>query len=142
MGIPPPEKENSIIYRTLFACCFLGLTTALVPLQNPTETPSLLLHNGTLIDGTGAKRRAASVRISGDTIVEIGRLTPKPNERVIDAKGLVIAPGFIDAHSHADGGILDTPEAETQVRQGITTPIMGMSARRAARFRCTASATK
>jgi len=114
-----------MFYRSLLFCCLLALSIGLVTAQTPPVSESLLIHNGTLIDGTGAKRRSASVRISGDTIVEIGRLTPKPNERVIEAKGLVIAPGFVDAHSHADGGLLDTPEAETQVRQGITTAIVG-----------------
>jgi N-acyl-D-aspartate/D-glutamate deacylase len=44
---------------------------------------------------------------------------------VIDACGLAVAPGFIDSHSHADGGIFDDPDAETQIRQGITTAVVG-----------------
>jgi N-acyl-D-amino-acid deacylase len=88
--------------------------------------PSLLVRNGTLVDGTGAPRRKADVRITGDRLALIGdRLTPRPGERVIDARGKIVAPGFIDTHSHADGGIFETPDAESHIRQGITTAIVG-----------------
>jgi len=86
---------------------------------------STLISGGTVIDGSGAKRRLADVRIVGDTITAIGKLKAKSGEKVIDATGLIVAPGFIDAHSHADGGLLDDPDAETQVRQGITTSVVG-----------------
>src|SRR5262249_27982845 len=76
---------------------------------------SYLIKGGTLIDGTGAKSRAADVRVVGDKIAEIGTLKPKAGEEVISAGGMVVAPGFIDTHSHADGGILEMPEAETQI---------------------------
>jgi N-acyl-D-amino-acid deacylase len=86
---------------------------------------STLIQHGTVIDGTGSPRRRLDVRIVGNSISQIGNLEPLPGERVIDAAGLVVAPGFIDAHSHADGGILEDPLAETQIRQGITTAIVG-----------------
>jgi len=86
---------------------------------------SILIAGGTVVDGTGASGRRADVRISGDRIVEVGALTPRPDERVIDARGRVVAPGFIDTHSHADRGLLEMPEAESQIRQGITTAVVG-----------------
>jgi N-acyl-D-amino-acid deacylase len=89
------------------------------------EVYSILISGGAVIDGSGRPGRRADVRIIGDTIREIGRLKPVQGERVIDATGLVVAPGFIDTHSHADGGLLDDPGAETQVRQGITTSVVG-----------------
>ena len=82
-----------------------------------------------LIDGTGAKRRRADVRIMDGKIAAIGKLKAALGERVIDAKGLIVTPGFIDAHSHADGGLLEAPDAETQIRQGITTSIVGQGRR-------------
>ena len=86
----------------------------------------LLIKNGQLIDGTGAAARRADVRVSGDTIATIGEnLTAQPGERVIDADGKIVAPGFIDMHSHADRGIDEAPDASTQVMQGITTAVVG-----------------
>lgn len=107
----------------LLAC--LAALGALVPLRPQGDSTSLLIAGGTVIDGTGARGRRADVRIVGDTIAEVGNLTPRAGERVIDARGLAVAPGFIDTHSHADGGLLEMPDAETQIRQGITTAIVG-----------------
>jgi N-acyl-D-amino-acid deacylase len=86
----------------------------------------LLILNGSLIDGTGAIPRAAAIRVRADRIVEVGpALTPGADETVIDAGGLVVAPGFIDMHSHADRGIGARPDATSQILQGITTAIVG-----------------
>ncbi len=111
--------RNRLIPLLLLLCA--GSVTA----QTNKESPSLLIAGGTVVDGTGARGRRADVRITGDVITEIGSLAPKQGERVIDARGRVVAPGFIDTHSHADGGLLETPDAETQIRQGITTAIVG-----------------
>lgn len=86
---------------------------------------SILISGGTVVDGAGHAPMRADVRIEDDHISQIGKLTPRAGERVIDARGLDVAPGFIDAHSHADGGLLADPDAETQVRQGITTSVVG-----------------
>jgi N-acyl-D-amino-acid deacylase len=86
---------------------------------------AIRIVNGMVIDGTGTPARRADIRIAGDRIVAVGKLVPVRGERVLDARGLVVAPGFIDTHSHADGGLLDDPLAETQIRQGITTSVVG-----------------
>jgi N-acyl-D-amino-acid deacylase len=86
---------------------------------------SYLIRGGIVIDGTGARGQHADIRVRGDRVVEIGKLKPEPGDIVVDASGRVVSPGFIDAHSHADGGILDDPNAETQIRQGITTSCVG-----------------
>jgi N-acyl-D-amino-acid deacylase len=87
---------------------------------------SILVTGGTVIDGTGAPGRPAAIRIDGDTIVEVAPgLQPRPGERVVDARGLVVAPGFIDLHSHAARSLDRLPEAESQIRQGVTTAIVG-----------------
>ena len=86
----------------------------------------LLIANAQLIDGTGAAARRADVRVTGDTIAAVGEhLAPLPGDRIVDAAGKVLAPGFIDMHSHADRGIDETPDASTQVMQGITTAVVG-----------------
>jgi len=77
------------------------------------------------MDGTGSPGRRASVRVEGDRIAAVGELRAASGERVIDAGGLVLAPGFIDTHTHADDGLDTHPEALAVVSQGITTIIGG-----------------
>ncbi len=93
----------------------------------PAPPPTgLLIRNAELIDGTGGPARRADVRVAGDTIVAVGvRLSAEAGDRVVDARGRVLAPGFIDMHSHADRGLEEMPDAATQVRQGITTAVVG-----------------
>jgi N-acyl-D-amino-acid deacylase len=86
---------------------------------------SWLIANATLVDGTGAPARPAAVRVRGDRVLQLGDLRPLAGERVIDASGLVLAPGFIDTHSHHDRGLDEQPEALAAVSQGITTIVVG-----------------
>ncbi len=86
---------------------------------------SLLILNARVADGTGAPLRNVAVRISGDRIIAVGRLKPHKDEKVLDARGLVLAPGFIDIHNHSTEGLDSDPLAETQIAQGITTAIQG-----------------
>lgn len=95
---------------------FLGASESAPP-------PTLRIVNARLIDGTGAPARLGSLRISGDRIAAVGDLEPLPGEPVFDAKGLVLAPGFVDTHSHAD--VAGIPEALGAVSQGITTVVLG-----------------
>ena len=103
---------------------FLGLL--LVFAQGNPRPPGILIQHAQLIDGTGAPARRADVRVTGDAIVAVAdSLSPQSGERVIDAAGKVVAPGFIDMHSHADRGLDEMPDASTQVLQGITTAVVG-----------------
>jgi len=87
---------------------------------------SILIQGGTIIDGTGKPGYRADLRIEGTRIIEIKpNLTPRPGEKILDAKGFVVSPGFIDAHSHASGGIEAEPTAISQLTQGITTAVVG-----------------
>jgi N-acyl-D-amino-acid deacylase len=87
--------------------------------------PEVLITNALVVDGTGSPGRRVSVRVQGDRIAAVGDLQPQSSERVIDAGGLVLAPGFIDTHSHADDGLANHPDALAVVSQGITTIIGG-----------------
>lgn len=107
----------------LWFCVVLAL--ALLPLFSQPKPVSFLIVNAQLADGTGAPLRKANVRVAYNHIMGIGQLAPEKDEPTIDAKGLVLAPGFIDIHNHSDEGILDDPLAETQIAQGITSLIVG-----------------
>lgn len=91
--------------------------------QNPTY--DLIIRNGRIIDGAGNPWFRADVAVQGDRIAAVGNLANATARRVIDAKGLIVAPGFIDIHTHARRGIFDVPTAENYVRQGVTTLIEG-----------------
>ena len=80
----------------------------------------LLIQNATIIDGTGAPRYRASLGIIGERIAAIGDLSGTA-ERLIDAHGLALSPGFVDPHSHVDLNVLVHPLAENLIMQGVTT---------------------
>jgi N-acyl-D-amino-acid deacylase len=84
----------------------------------------LILRGGTVLDGSGAPKRRADVAVTGGRISEIGE-TVTGGSREIDVSGLVVCPGFIDLHSHADFTVLGAPEAVTQSAQGVTTLVTG-----------------
>src|SRR5207247_9094085 len=89
------------------------------------EPYSLRLRNGRIVDGTGSPWYRGDVAIRGDTIVRIAPSISEPATRVIDLGGQVIAPGFIDIHTHARRGIFDVPTADNYIRQGVTTVMEG-----------------
>ena len=89
------------------------------------ESTDLLIKNVTIIDGSGSDRYLADVRIRKQRIEEIGQLERKNNEIIFQGNGLILSPGFIDTHSHADGDILSHPDALAAISQGITTVIVG-----------------
>ncbi len=93
---------------------------------------STLIVNAKVIDGSGAPARAASVRIDKDRIVAVGALKAAPGEAVVDAKGLTLAPGFIDAHSHHDRQAERTPDMAMLAAQGVTTIVVGQDGESAA----------
>jgi predicted amidohydrolase YtcJ len=86
-----------------------------------------VLRGGTIIDGTGAPRRPADLAVRGDRIVAIGSFATDPAARVIDVKSLVVAPGFIDLHTHSDPGITAPGKRlnRNYLTQGVTTVVTG-----------------
>ena len=106
------------------ACAVFGclMPTSVLAQDSPGST--LFIH-ARVADGTGKPLRRANVRIAGGKIVGVGRLKPTREDHVIDARGLVLAPGFIDIHNHSEKGLETDPLAETQIAQGITTLVLG-----------------
>ena len=84
-----------------------------------------LIVNARVIDGSGTPEQKVSVRIVGDRIDAVGDLQPAAGETVVDAGGKVLAPGFIDTHSHHDRGLDRQRDAVTVTSQGITTLVLG-----------------
>ena len=81
----------------------------------------LLIINGRIIDGSGSPWFEGSVAVKDGKIAAVGRLPDAAAQRVIDAGGLIICPGFIDLHSHSDYTLLVDGKAESKIRQGVTT---------------------
>lgn len=115
---------RSRLYVPIIVLLLVVLATVWAILRSP-GPPATLIVNARIIDGTGAPAFPGAVRIRHDRIMEVGDLEPAPRERVVDAGNNVLAPGFIDGHSHADGGLFREREALAVVSQGITTVVVG-----------------
>jgi N-acyl-D-amino-acid deacylase len=85
----------------------------------------LVIKNGQIIDGTGSLASKADIEVSDNIITEVGPVDCSKATKIIDAQGLVVAPGFIDMHSHADFTLPVIPTANSLVHQGITTAVVG-----------------
>ena len=109
------------------AVLFLVATTSAVAAcgGGAESGPGTFIANATIYDGTGDSAVVGSVRVVGDSIVAVGNIQPSDDDWFIDGAGLALAPGFIDAHSHADYGIGEHRDALAVVSQGITTVIVG-----------------
>ena len=103
----------------------LAMLTVPVLLTSQAPTYDLLLRGGRIIDGTASPWYRADVAIRGDTIVRIAPGLRAAASRVIDVRDMVVAPGFIDIHTHARRGIFELPTADNYTRQGVTTLIEG-----------------
>ncbi len=84
-----------------------------------------LITNATIADGTGSSLYMADVAVIGDKIEAIGNFSSMETAKHIDAEGLVLCPGFIDMHTHSDLSLLNDNRAQTALRQGVTTEIVG-----------------
>jgi dihydroorotase/N-acyl-D-amino-acid deacylase len=118
-GLRRMRNLTTFSIAAILAVLFVGLT-------NAQRLPyDLLVRNGRVVDGTGNPWYRADVAIRGDTIVRIAPFISEPAVRVVDVGGQLVAPGFIDIHSHARRTIFDVPTADNYVRQGVTTIIEG-----------------
>ena len=100
------------------------LAASIAACQAP-ETSSTIIINATVVDGSGEPAITGAVRIEGDRIVAVGDLEPLPGENTVDAGGLVLAPGFIDTHSHHDRNWQNYRDMLAVLSQGVTTIVRG-----------------
>ena len=126
----PPHRR----LITAMALAAVGIAGSLVVLWAQTPNYDLVFRNARVVDGTGSPWFRADIGVRGDTIAAIARQINTPSARTIDATNLIVAPGFIDLHVHALGGvgqppatlpIVEVPTADNYVRQGVTTLITG-----------------
>ncbi len=104
----------------------LTLLLTAIPARGDEAPYDLLIRNGRIVDGTGNPWFVGDVAIRDDRIAAIGHIDPKAEaRREIDAKGLVVAPGFIDIHSHSDWLLFEDGKAQSKIRQGVTTEVLG-----------------
>ena len=89
------------------------------------QSHDLVIRGGTLFDGTGAPGVVRDLAVSNGRVVAIAARIAERGAREIDARNRIVAPGFIDIHSHADGSLSDDPRAESVIRQGVTTIVGG-----------------
>ncbi|MCI0746554.1 MAG: amidohydrolase family protein, partial [Verrucomicrobia subdivision 3 bacterium] len=103
--------------------CVQVLLLALAPLF--AAEYDIVIRGGRVADGTANPWFYSDVAIQGDGIARIGRIPAGAGKREIDANGLVVAPGFIDMHSHSDWLLIEDGDAQSKIRQGVTTEVLG-----------------
>ena len=115
-------KQN-IRKQVIWNYCISSVTllALLLPSFGNSQDYDLIIRGGKVVDGSGNPWYHADIAIKNDRIAEIGQLSNHEAKRVIDAHGLVVAPGFIDPHTHALRGIFEVPNAESALLQGVTT---------------------
>lgn len=116
------------LWKTVIGCAVVLISSALVVLgeERATSEPvDLLVKNARVVDGSGSPWFWADVAVVKDEILAVKRGLSIPAERVIDADGLTLAPGFIDIHSHSDKLLLRDGRALGKIYQGVTTEVLG-----------------
>src|SRR5260370_39320264 len=96
----------------------------LAPFAAPQDF-DLLIRGGRIVDGTGNPSFVGDIGVSGNRIVAMGHLVGAKAKRTVDAKGLTVAPGFFDIHNHSDYTLVADGNAQSMIRQGVTSMILG-----------------
>ena len=111
-----------------FGALLTAVSTAFAQDRSPSPTPAdfdVIIKDGTVYDGTGAEAKQADVAIRGDRIVGIGDFKAAKAKTMINAKGLAVAPGFINMLSWSTVSLIQDGRSQSEIRQGVTTEIMG-----------------
>src|SRR5262245_13288148 len=112
--------SNLVLLGGGLVCCLAGAGAA-----GARDRYDVLLRNGTVYDGTGGPAARADVGIRGDTIAAVGDLAKARAGTVVDARGLAVAPGFINMLSWATDSLIADGRSQGDIRQGVTTEIFG-----------------
>lgn len=120
---PPPASRRAFLRQAGGAALAATAAPALVLASR--QSAELVVRGGTVFDGTGAPGVEADVEIAAGRVVRVGPRLGGRGAEEVDARGLAVAPGFVDLHSHADGTLFADPALESVVRQGVTTVVAG-----------------
>ncbi|HET9178259.1 MAG TPA: D-aminoacylase [Terriglobia bacterium] len=125
----PAGKMRATFIGVIAACGLMLACTAQQPVTQKHEPEyDLLITGGHVVDGTGSPWYEGDVAVKGGRIAAVGRLVNATAKRVINAAGLVVAPGFIDLHTHSEYTLLVDGDGQSKIRQGVTTEIIGEDA--------------
>lgn len=124
-----PSQQRAMLLKNVArrALVFSLLLLSACSLADSQAPYDLVVSGGTVIVGDGSTPISADVGVRDGRIATVGNLANAPATRRIDAAGLIVAPGFIDIHNHSDFTILAEPKAESMIRQGVTTMVLGES---------------
>jgi N-acyl-D-aspartate/D-glutamate deacylase/sugar lactone lactonase YvrE len=114
------------LQRWLSGCAVISLSLGILSTDAAAPSFDLIIRHGQVVDGSGNPWFHADVAVREDRVVVVGRVTGDA-KREIDATGLVVVPGFIDMHSHSDWVLFEDGNAESKIRQGVTTEVIGES---------------
>src|SRR3954447_26383067 len=114
--------NNSFLFGLLFSLAVTPLAFGVKPTADKFD---VVIKGGTVYDGTGEKGRVIDVAIRGDRIVALGNFSPDNAATVIDAKGLAVAPGFINMLSWSTDSLIADGRSQGEIRQGVTLEVMG-----------------
>src|SRR5690349_14809752 len=118
----PISRRSFVVSAGATVAAMVGSPRLVLPWR---RRYALVIRGGTVFDGLGTPGVEADVAIDSGRVVAIGRNLQDEGAVVIDARGLAVAPGFVDIHSHGDGSLWSDPRAESLVRQGVTTIVVG-----------------
>ena len=119
------EMWSRPVWRALFFLISIAASFLLGEVPCSSDEFDLVIRGGRIVDGTGNPWFHGDVAVKGDRIVALGRNFEGKAAREIDAQGLIVAPGFIDMHSHSDFLLLEDGDAQSKIRQGVTTEVLG-----------------
>ena len=121
-----PKRAICLLLLAAFALILVARTGRLPAFAaTQQKVKSRVILGANVVDGSGRRAFAANVRIIGDRIAKVGSFAPADGDEIIQARGMIVAPGFIDIHNHSETGLAREPAAPTQVSQGITTIAVG-----------------
>ena len=123
-------RTKRLIVATFIAFFLQALNYAITVAADRPNASSIydvVITNGKIVDGSGNPWFYADVAIKNGKIAKVGKVDSRMGKRVIDAKGMVVSPGFIDLHTHTDMPVLADGNVESAVRQGVTLDVIGES---------------